>query len=87
MSKVDVFLMLCCVSAFFAGVVVAVTTLPCLTNGAPHSSCPAPQQHPLSGGRLAQLHLCELIELQCVRRVLSCDRLEAGIQLSIRCRP
>jgi hypothetical protein len=28
MSKVDDFLMLCCVSAFFAGVVVAVTTLP-----------------------------------------------------------
>ena len=28
MSKVDDFLMLCCVSAFFVGVVVAVTTLP-----------------------------------------------------------
>jgi hypothetical protein len=28
MSKVDDFLMLCCVSAFFPGVVVAVTTLP-----------------------------------------------------------
>ena len=28
MSKVDDFLMLCCVSALFAGVVVAVTTLP-----------------------------------------------------------
>jgi hypothetical protein len=28
MTKVDDFLMFCCVSAFFAGVVIAVTTLP-----------------------------------------------------------
>jgi len=28
MTKVDDILMLCCVSAFFAGVVAAVTTLP-----------------------------------------------------------
>jgi hypothetical protein len=28
MTKLDDFLMFCCVSAFFAGVVIAVTTLP-----------------------------------------------------------